>query len=121
MRLVDLAPRWFDVPGLGTDKDGITFICPCATCCSAPRELGFGQGGPARLGVQFANPIGSDPKPLMDWEQKLRHTELATFDVPPGYLWRREGDTFETLTLIPSVDASKSGHWHGFVRNGGIE
>jgi hypothetical protein len=46
--------------------------------------------------------------------------ELSTFDVPPGILWRREGDTFDTLTLSPSVDASPSGHWHGFVRNGEV-
>lgn len=25
-----------------------------------------------------------------------------------------------TLTLTPSVDASKHGHWHGFITNGEI-
>lgn len=28
--------------------------------------------------------------------------------------------SFETLTVIPSIDASKSGHWHGFITNGQV-
>lgn len=56
------------------------------------------------------------------------------------HLWDREGDTFDTLTLRPSVDASGPGqipctspglatwedirakayHWHGFITNGQI-
>lgn len=107
MKLTDLSPRWFDVPGVGTDKDGVTFLCPhCNT---------------TRLAVQFANPVGTTPKPPMSLDDKLRHVhDLGTFDVPPGYLWQRTGETFETLTLSPSVDASASGHWHGFVANGEV-
>jgi hypothetical protein len=33
-------------------------------------------------------------------------------------LWQRTGETFETLTLTPSVDCSAWGHWHGFITNG---
>lgn len=40
--------------------------------------------------------------------------------VPPGIHWQRQGDTFETLTLAPSIDASRAGHWHGFIQNGEI-
>lgn len=41
----------------------------------------------------------------------------------PRPLWHRTGDTFDTLTLAPSIDASKTheGGWHGHVRNGLIE
>lgn len=35
-----------------------------------------------------------------------------------GPLWQRTGDTFETLTLTPSIDASSDGHWHGFITAG---
>jgi hypothetical protein len=35
-------------------------------------------------------------------------------------LWQRAGDTFDTLTLSPSIDASKHGHWHGFIQGGEI-
>lgn len=117
MKLTDLQPRWFDVPGVGGAVDGVTFLCPCAPCRAA-----FAAGGsPVRIGVQFANPIGTDPKPLMTFQEKHRHVhDMRTFDVPPGFLWQREGETFETLTLSPSVDASAAGHWHGWVRNGEV-
>ncbi len=55
-----------------------------------------------RIGVYFKNPIdGGTPA-----KDRL--------------LWQRAGDTFETLTLTPSIDASKFGHWHGHVTNGEI-
>ena len=28
------------------------------------------------------------------------------------------GGNFDNLTVTPSVDASASGHWHGFITNG---
>lgn len=34
------------------------------------------------------------------------------------YAWRKEGETFETLTLSPSIQYV--GHWHGHVLNGEI-
>ena len=27
---------------------------------------------------------------------------------------------FSTITVMPSLDASKSGNWHGFIRNGEV-
>ena len=33
--------------------------------------------------------------------------------------WAATGDTFETLTLSPSIHAP--GHWHGWLRNGVLE
>jgi hypothetical protein len=112
MRLIDLQPRWFDVPGVGTNKDGLTFLCPCAKCLA---------GEPVRLGVQFANPVQGGAGVEMSNRDRLRHVHnLRTFDVPPGTLWQRTGDTFETITLSPSLDATRAGHWHGFVTNGQI-
>ena len=35
-------------------------------------------------------------------------------------LWHYTGDTFENLTLTPSIDISSTGHWHGFITNGQI-
>jgi hypothetical protein len=34
--------------------------------------------------------------------------------------WTFSGNDFETLTVTPSLDASASGHWHGFITNGEI-
>ncbi len=66
--------------------------------------------------VAFENPIdGGPPEPK----------RMVTF--PDGHKqesvrWTRSGDTFETLTLTPSVDAASHGvgHWHGFITNGEI-
>ena len=108
--LTDLAPRWW---GDGSRRLGVTFLCPHC--------LGV------RLGIAFANPpdgglpsaiVTNDgmPKSIRD------HVHVArTFDVPPGFLWHRTGDDFATMSLTPSVDASKSGHWHGSVTNGAIQ
>lgn len=115
MKLTDLQPRWFDVPGVGTNKDGVTFVCPCQKCRANPENA-------RRLGIQFANPIGSEPLPLMTQKEKRVHLfERRTFDIAMNYLWQRTGETFEDLTLTPSVDASASGHWHGYITGGEIQ
>lgn len=40
-----------------------------------------------------------------------------------GKVWKRTGDTFETLTLSPSIDASKAhpDGWHGRIVAGMAE
>lgn len=94
-RLIELAPRWLH-SGEGRAGMGVSFECPC---CSGTDHC-------IRLVVWFSNPIdGGTP-------------------MPGGtYRWRRIGDTFETLTLIPSVDASApepNGRvdWHGNITDG---
>jgi hypothetical protein len=52
-----------------------------------------------RIVVPFENPVGGVPK--------MR--EKVNF-------WKRDGETFETLTLEPSVH--QIGHWHGWIKNG---
>jgi hypothetical protein len=114
MRLTELNPRWCAVAG--RNRQGVTFDCPhCRK---------------ARLCVFFANPVDG-AEPLPPWRDdgvdgNVRDLFFEEHDlsppgfevVPPGFLWQRAGDTFETLTLSPSVDASASGHWHGFIRDG---
>ena len=37
------------------------------------------------------------------------------------FCWNfQPGAPFETLTVTPSIDASASGNWHGFITNGEI-
>lgn len=53
--------------------------------------------------VAFENPMdGAEP----DGSAKCR--------------WQRTGDTFETITLSPSVDASGFGCWHGWIKDGEV-
>lgn len=99
MKLTDLDPRWAcdaDIVIGGTKRHfegrtGMAVSFDCPHCRNT------------RLAVWFANPIDGLP-PTDDAE----------------HLWRRTGETFEALTLTPSVDASKHGHWHGFITNGEI-
>lgn len=112
MKLRELDPRWFAEPGRG--PQGLTFLCPH---CRA-----------IRLAVAFDPPI--DGGPVVSLAPKALWPLLwppggtpadgsgAMTVVPPGVHWSRTGETFETLTLSPSVDASASGHWHGTVAAG---
>lgn len=38
----------------------------------------------------------------------------------PGMAWTFEGNDFETMTVHPSIDASASGNWHGWIKNGEV-
>jgi len=102
MKLVDLNPRWVSSGGEGIkDKNGdalalqrgtgITFDCPCGKCGMRPSAA-------------FSNPIdGSSPV----------HRR--------GSQWTRTGDSFDNLTLHPSLHQVKEKGgcgWHGWLKNG---
>lgn len=53
------------------------------------------------LAIPFENPIDGGPK-----------------SVGRSRYWHRAGTTFEDLTIRPSIDVSRIGHWHGFVTSG---
>lgn len=99
-KLVDLHPTWFGSGGAGITRDGkpvperegIGLMCDCP--CGAEH----------RLAVPFRNPLDGQP-------------------ADPYYAtaWQRTGETFETLTLTPSIlrSVGKGGcGWHGFLTDG---
>ncbi len=106
MRLADLNPQWMDAGGEGVTKAdgspapkrhgvGVLLTCPCGAC-----------GEDKLLYVPFENPLDGGPS-------------LS----PERPLWTRSGDTFEALTLTPSIlrNPSRGGcGWHGYVTNGEI-
>jgi hypothetical protein len=102
MKLTDLEPGWWvtsEGHAAGRTGMGISFRCPCRPDCGLT------------LGVWFSNPVDGGP--------------AAAPELAPIFRWHRKGETFETLTLTPSVDASKvppapPGHWHGNVTDGEI-
>jgi len=54
-----------------------------------------------RIGVAFNNPIdGGAPAPGCK------------------FYWTRAGESFDDLTLDPSINAAAVGHWHGFIKSG---
>src|SRR6266568_831383 len=73
-----------------SQRVGVTFDCP--HCTGDKKE---------RLFVPFKNPL--DGASAME--------KVTT--------WQREGESFDTLTLNPSINYV--GHWHGFIRNGEIQ
>jgi len=99
-RLVDLNPSWVNSGG-----EGITVA---ATGLPAPERNGIGIicdcpcGCDETLFVPFANPLDGGPSAY-----------------PNG--WQRTGDTFETLTLAPSIQRRGRCTWHGHLRNGVLE
>lgn len=108
VNLIDLEPRWCAQFGAPEDaKQGVSFQCPH---CKA-----------VRLAIFFANPICSNP--AADLKQVHRDQayegHLGDHHIG-GIAWQRSGETFETLTLSPSVDASSFGHWHGWIQNGEV-
>jgi hypothetical protein len=106
MRLIDLRPKWIE-PMQWSDQSppfyiGVSFLCPhcdhsdCPTC-------GHVRG--KRLAVSFWPPI--DPQGIEGKITEIPHD---------GFHRRVSGDTFETLSLAPSVGLDP--HWHGYITNG---
>lgn len=97
MKLTELNPRWLGHGG------------PCirdAQGNPVPERHGVGisfdcpcRGACSRIGIEFENPLDGGP-------------------APGTHTWRRDGDTFETLTLSPSIQRTEGCGWHGWVRNG---
>jgi len=99
MRLVDLKPRWIGYGGPGlTDASG-----------AEPKrreQIGLELDCPCgacgqRLYIPFANPLDGGP-------------QVGTIG------WQRTGETFEMMTLTPSILRSKphSCGWHGWITAG---
>jgi hypothetical protein len=120
VKLTELNPRWFAEEG--RRGQGVIFDCPgCrAGVCADAKD----RGRPFRLAVACTPLDGGSPFPigkpglLFDAIEAAEGEEWNARIVPPGVVWGRTGDTFDTLTLSPSVDASAAGHWHGWVSNG---
>lgn len=105
MKLVDLNPSWVGAGGEGiSDKHGnpllkregigMMFDCPCRQC----GVRGF---------VSFSNPFDGG----------------AAYIDPGEPTWSRTGDTFEALTLSPSIHRVKEKGgcgWHGWIKNGEV-
>lgn len=97
-RLVDHFADWIV---RGDRIVGISFACPhCHQIEGAPT-----------IAVLFANPPDGGP-PIESNVMDLGHNE--------GRRWSRDGASYDTLTLWPSVDCSACGHWHGNVTNGAV-
>jgi hypothetical protein len=113
MRLVDLSPRWVSPAQWANQSPpyyvGVSFDCPCVKC-RAPACPTCGHAPDAkRLQVSFW--------PHIDPQGAVQQFSLSFADHGEH---RRTGDTFDTLTLSPSVGFEGIGHFHGHISNGEV-
>lgn len=99
MRLIDLNPKW-----IGAGGEGIT---------SADGTPALERNGVA---VSFDCPCGCGTPAVIEF--------TIAIDGKPWRAdgWTRTGDTFETLTLAPSIQRAEPDgcKWHGFIRAGEV-
>jgi hypothetical protein len=113
MKLTELNPHWV-ISGYREGDDDMTSAQHGINSDAAQKRHGMGIsfGCPKcdkqynhRLVVYFSNPLDGGPKA---WWYGIE-----------DFFWNRTGNTFETLTLSPSINWLE-GHWHGFIKNGEI-
>jgi hypothetical protein len=107
MRLTTLAPHWVRPPAWVGEIPffvGVSFLCP--HCEHTPCPTCGAQRG-KRLAVSFWPPIDPD-----NWESRVTEIPHANFHR------RISGETFDTLTLDPSIGLEP--HWHGTIINGEV-
>lgn len=109
MRLVDLDPRWLEK---GEKRVGFTFLCPC---CQKHRLTALAEPTPFREQVKLMHgAMGTVPEDDEDWP-------VTWVPANANCKWSLSNfDNFETMSVKPSIDASASGNWHGFITNGDI-
>lgn len=103
MRLVELHPQFAGAGGHGisnadgtpaVERTGVGLICDCPCKCGS------------LMCIPFTNPLDGLPP---------RDARVT---------WKRVGNTFETLTLSPSIRRiphEGSCGWHGYIQNGEIK
>ena len=109
MKLTDLDPRWLERDGR---RIGFTFLCPC---CRKDRLTALAEHTPFREQVKIMHAaMCSVPEDEDDWP-------INWVPAKADFAWSLSNfDSFATMTVTPSIDASKSGNWHGFITNGEI-
>lgn len=128
MKLIELEPRWLEHAGA---KVAVMFLCPhCIskervwlTCFAVPSgslprvaddfpvEYLRGSRGAWGLFYDALKAMGSENP-----ERDMAYVVGCKADIA----WNFSSFDFETMSVTPSLDASESGHWHGFITNGNI-
>jgi hypothetical protein len=112
MRLSELNPLWILKDN---QQIGMIFKCPC--CVKAQKVE------PDWISCFWV------PSPFLQeqielFESNLKQNSLSEYTIicpcKYEYAWTKTGSTFEDITIHPSIDASSSGNWHGFITAGNI-
>ena len=109
MRLVELHPIWLERDGR---RVGFTFMCPH---CQKDRLTCFAEPTPYKEQLKTMHAaLGLAQDDEDGWPRDWVPSN-------PTFGWALSNlDNFETVTVTPSIDASASGNWHGFIANGEV-
>lgn len=119
MRLSELDPRWLEADG---KRLGFVFLCPhCKdeylSCFAVPMPHIAGEDFHDCQYALFAKAL-----PELATEHDLHRKVVPC---KRDYAWQFtppiEQASFDSLSVKPSLDASKSGHWHGHITGGEIK
>lgn len=98
MRLLELDPRWIH-------PHVFVFLCPhCRTMLLSCKDVVMSHHEQCEL---FARELGEH-----DWNQRIVPMEDRC-------AWKISSRDFASMSVTPSLDASRAGHWHGHITNGG--
>lgn len=108
MRLLDLEPAIYKFNGITA---GFYFWCPCPKCINDPIKR-------CRLSCKrLVISVRDQMYIFMDiWGPGHQPIVPCKADM----CWKFTGTSFADMTVHPSLDASASGNWHGFIQNGMI-
>lgn len=106
MRLSELEPRWLiNEPG----RQLFVFRCP-GPCCKERRRWLSCKNFRMKLSEQIDL-----------FEAAGLEGSKVVVPMKADVCWKiTRAESWDTLTVSPSIDASPSGDWHGHIKNGGI-
>jgi hypothetical protein len=106
MRLSELQPRWIH-------PNVFVFLCPhCQKDFLACKNIAMSERDQWAM---FEKEFGED------WNTLVIPMKPEFSWAISGTIPQRLNASFpDDLTVTPSIDASASGHWHGFITNGMI-
>jgi hypothetical protein len=108
MRFIDLNPKWLGAGGPDIYESEYHYKL------GIPRPERYG------IGVAFDCPCGCGMPSMIEFANPLDGKPPYRTDVA---LWQRTGETFETLTITPSILRKRERGgcgWHGFITNGEV-
>lgn len=106
MKLIDLDPRWLMQ---GCKRVGFVFQCPTRRDGKNYQSCFFAQT-PSNVQWELFDAMFSEDIIVQGCQPNTAWSCVPSPDVA----------TFENMTISPSIDGSKGGNWHGFIRGGEI-
>lgn len=109
-RLAELSPRWLiNEPG----RQLFIFLCPhCRKRWLSCKNFVMDVGEQIELFAQALK---------VDADEVCSGTHTTCVPMRADVCWTMsKADSFETISVTPSINASPSGDWHGFITEGQI-